>query len=54
MRLLLSFAVAIVAEKLVAPQGSKEGIMQVLTAMVLLADVLFKVGATLLTECWEH
>ena len=28
--------------------------MQVVTAMVLLADVLFKVGATLLTECWEH
>merc|ERR1711988_1937176 len=38
----------------VVGQGSKQGFMQVLTALVLLADVLFKVGATLLTEAHEY
>jgi hypothetical protein len=35
-------------------QGSKSGFMQVVTAIVLLADVLFKVGATVLTEGHEY
>jgi hypothetical protein len=34
----------------VVGQGSKEGTMQVLTAVVLLSDVLFKVVATIVTE----
>lgn len=34
----------------VVGQGSKQGTMQVLTAIVLLSDVLFKVIATLITE----
>jgi high-affinity K+ transport system ATPase subunit B len=38
----------------VVGQGSKTGFMQVVTAIVLLADVLFKVGATLLTEGHEY
>jgi len=35
-------------------QGSKEGAMQVLTAIVLLSDVLFKVGATAATEIGDY
>merc|ERR1711988_171828 len=38
----------------VVGQGSKSGFMQVVTAIVLLADVLFKVGATLVTETHEY
>ena len=38
----------------VVGQGSKQGFMQVVTAIVLLADVLFKVGATVLTETHEY
>merc|ERR1711939_419205 len=38
----------------VVGQGSKQGFMQVITAIVLLADVLFKVGATVLTETHEY
>lgn len=38
----------------VVGQGSKQGAMQTITALVLLADVLFKVGATLLTEGCEY
>ena len=38
----------------VVGQGSKSGFMQVVTAIVLLADVLFKVGATILTETFEY
>jgi hypothetical protein len=34
-------------------QGSKHGLMNVLTALVLLADVIFKLGATALTEIAE-
>jgi len=34
----------------VVGQGSKKGVMQVLTAMVLLSDVLFKIVATMVTE----
>ena len=37
----------------VVGQGSKQGFMQVVTAVVLMADVIFKVGATVLTELLE-
>lgn len=38
----------------VVGQGSKHGAMQILTAIVLLSDVIFKVGATVITEALEY
>lgn len=38
----------------VVGQGSKSGFMQILTAIVLLSDVIFKVGATILTELFDY
>lgn len=35
-------------------QGSKEGGRAVLTAVLLLLDVLFKIGATLCNECVSY
>lgn len=35
-------------------QGSKEGGRAVLTAVLLLLDVLFKIGATLFAECFTY
>jgi len=38
----------------VVGQSSKEGTMQLLTAVVLLSDVLFKIVATIVTEMGEY
>jgi len=38
----------------VVGQGSKSGFMQILTAIVLLSDVIFKVGATVITELFDY
>merc|ERR1712151_507886 len=38
----------------VVGQASKKGAMQVLTAIVLLSDVLFKIGATAVTEAVDY